>query len=318
LIFINDLPNVLSHSKPLLFADDTKIYSNINSIDDCRLLQKDLDSLCNWCQKWKLDFNVLKCKILSVTKCKSPTIFDYTINGKSLERVHTFRDLGILIEENLSWNSHINNIISTANRVMGLIKRTVGNRAPVNVKLQLYISLVRSNLECNTQVWNGLTKCNRTKLERVQRAATRYILKYPNMNYTERLDKLKLLPLSLRRDMLDVRFFYKCLNGYNTLNVNEFVNFTCNNIVNTRSSHDPNLIRPACCKTLTFKNAFFNRISHSWNALPLSIRSCNTINSFSYQIKKYFLALSSHFNPDCCCCLYVKCPCLQNTELVNS
>jgi hypothetical protein len=80
---------------------------------------------------------------------------------------------------------------------MGLIKRTVGFGAPQNVKLQLYQSLVRSNLEYCTQAWNGLTKCNRIKLERVHCAATRYILNYPDISYTERLATLNVLPLSL-------------------------------------------------------------------------------------------------------------------------
>ena len=57
------------------------------------------------------------------------------------------------------------------------------------------------------QSWNGLTQCNKVQIERVQRAATRFILNYPNMSYTERLSALNLLPLATRRDMLDLIFF---------------------------------------------------------------------------------------------------------------
>jgi hypothetical protein len=87
LIYINDLPDILKHSNPLLFADDTKIYANVRSVDDCQLIQDDLDALCHWCKIWKLDLNIAKCKVLSVTKSHYPIVFRYHINGKPLERV---------------------------------------------------------------------------------------------------------------------------------------------------------------------------------------------------------------------------------------
>ena len=314
LIYINDLPDVLQHCSPLLFADDTKIYCKINSITDCMLIQEDINLLYSWCCKWKLDFNVNKCKVLSVTKSRSPTVFNYNINGKPIERVDSFKDLGIIIQSDLSWNSHINTIISKANRMSGLIKRTVGYQAPVNVKHQLYVSLVRSNLEYGTQVWNGLTKTNRVKLERVQRATTRYILNFPSSSYSNRMSELNMLPLTLRRDMLDVKFFFKCLQDLNSLNVTDYVIFSCNSQVHTRNSCDPNLIKPPYCRTTTFRNSYFNRISYTWNEIPLSIRTLSNVNSLSSHLKKHFVSMASKFNPECCCCLYVKCNCLHGRQ----
>lgn len=275
-------------------------------------MQKDLDALNNWCKKWKLKFNVSKCKILSITKCKLPILFEYKIDNIPLERVNSFKDLGVLLQSNLSWNSHVDNIVSKAKHVLGLIKRTVGYIAPTNVKLQLYISLVRSNLEYNTQVWGGLSKMNRMKIESIQRAATRYILNGSSITYSERLLKLNLLPLSIRRDLLDDKFFLKCMLGIFPLKVSNFVNFTFNANINTRSSCDPSLIKPPKCKTLTCRNSYFNRVSHSWNSLPLSIRMSTNIISFSHQIKIHYMSLVPKFNPDCCCCLYNACTCLRN------
>jgi hypothetical protein len=263
LIYINDLPDILKHSNPLLFADDTKIYAIVCSVDDCQLIQDDLDALCHWCKIWKLDLNIAKCKVLSVTKSHNPIVFRYHINGKPLERVQELNDLGVLIQNNLSWNNHVDITVEKAYRMMGLIKRTVGYHAPQNVKQQLYTTLVRSNLEYCTQAWNGLTARNRVKLERVQRAATRYILNFPNISYTDRLSLLNLLPLSFRRDMLDLKFYYKSVNRLNELELYDFVNFSRDSIVNTRSSSDPNLIKIPFCKTTTFRNTFVNRIPYS-------------------------------------------------------
>ena len=313
LIFINDLPNVLTSCKPLLFADDAKIFSsNIQSVKDCTRIQNDLNSLSDWCVDNKLDLNVLKCKILCITRSHSPVYFNYCIKGEPIERVTEMKDLGIIIENTLSWNNHVNKTIAKANRVLGLIKRTVGFNSPEHVKLQLYKSLVRSNLEYCSQAWNGLTAINRVKLERVQRAATRYILSYPDMSYVQRLSKTNLLPLSFRRDVLDLKFLYKCINGQYLLNVDTFINFTGSSNVATRSTDDPSLIKPPRCKTTTFQKAYFNRMYRSWNLLPTHIRNASTIESFSRQLKKFLYMKVPNFSPECCCCMYNRCSCFLN------
>jgi hypothetical protein len=192
---------------------------------------------------------------------------------------------------------------------MGLIKRTVGHNAPSNVKLHLYTALVRSKLETCSQVWHGLCKKDKIKIEGVQRAATRYILSYPDMSYTDRMLKTKLIPLTYRRDMADVCMFYKCISNMYNIDVSSYFNFSANNTVNTRSTDDPTLLRIPYCKTSVFKNLYFNRIVTSWNALPLAIRCSTTISRFKNQLKVYLFELTRTFNPDCCCSLQTMCNC---------
>jgi len=61
LIFINDLDTgIVNHI--LKFADDTKVFGNINHVSDSIKLQEDLNALFNWSQDWQMKFNVDKCK----------------------------------------------------------------------------------------------------------------------------------------------------------------------------------------------------------------------------------------------------------------
>ena len=64
LLFINDMPDCAEHSILPLFADDAKCFRKINNVDDCERLQHDLNSLYEWSQVWKLNFNVIKSKNL--------------------------------------------------------------------------------------------------------------------------------------------------------------------------------------------------------------------------------------------------------------
>jgi hypothetical protein len=48
-IFINDICDSIHNSQCLVFADDLKIYRSISDVDDCKLLQHDINSVQNWC-----------------------------------------------------------------------------------------------------------------------------------------------------------------------------------------------------------------------------------------------------------------------------
>ena len=63
LIFIDDLDEGLS-SAILKFADDTKIYGKVDCWEDRNRLQKDLERLVDWADKWQMSFNVGKCKVM--------------------------------------------------------------------------------------------------------------------------------------------------------------------------------------------------------------------------------------------------------------
>ena len=82
------------------------------------------------------------------------------------------------------------------------------------------------------------------------------------MSYRDRLLTLKLLPLTFDRELKDLDFFYKCLNGFTDLNVSHFVSFVSHG--RTRLSNSYNLKTPVC-KTSTFQASYFNRIVKLWN-----------------------------------------------------
>ena len=312
-IFVDDMSQVVKSSKILLYADDTKCYSKIDSVADCINLQNDLDLLYNWSCKWNLKFNAKKCKILSICRSKNPVHFYYNINGQILEKVQNIRDLGVIVDSDLKWSNHISNIVAKANQMSYLVKRTVGYTAPINVKKQLFISMVRSNIEYCSQVWGGANRNDIIKLERIQRSATKYILGYPdNMNYNERLCELNLTPLSYRREMSDLIFFFKCLNNMHEVNVLSYVQFTSDNACNTRSTVEELRLCVPNCHTESYKKLYYNRIVQIWNSLPVNVRKAQTITNFRTNIQniynEYFM---SNFDSDNVCTWTLKCNCVR-------
>ena len=123
LIYVNDLPEeVLSTFK--LFADDTKLYREIQNDHDKEVLQNDLNELMDWSVKWQLPFNIDKCKVLHLGKNNPKhkySIKSGTNNEVLLQEVEEEKDLGIKFDSQLNFKQHIAECVSKANQRIGLI-----------------------------------------------------------------------------------------------------------------------------------------------------------------------------------------------------
>ena len=125
-LFINDMPSVLSHSSTLaLFADDAKCFRAIKAHTDCALLQDGIDKLVDWSDNWKLAFNIDKCSLCTVTRKRNPIICNYNMGEKILSRVGAQRDLGVLMSDTASFSDHIHAQVNKANKMLGFIRRTI-------------------------------------------------------------------------------------------------------------------------------------------------------------------------------------------------
>ena len=75
-----------------------------------------------------MKFNVSKCKVMNVTlkqkKIVSPL---YHLSGEHLEEVRKYKYLGVIIMHNLTWSEHCSAKVKTANKIMGLVRRTLRN-----------------------------------------------------------------------------------------------------------------------------------------------------------------------------------------------
>ena len=67
-----------------------------------------------------MNLNVHKSKIMTLTKKKHPYISSFTLNNFRLDEVKEFKDLGVVTNEHLSWNSYVGIVVAEANRMLGL------------------------------------------------------------------------------------------------------------------------------------------------------------------------------------------------------
>ena len=102
LLYVNDLPEVISSVIiVLMFADDTKIFSEIKTLEDASSLQKDLGKLATWSQSSGLLFNEAKYKAQHITRKTKPILSSYKLNNTALELYVAEKDLGVWISKDL-------------------------------------------------------------------------------------------------------------------------------------------------------------------------------------------------------------------------
>ena len=186
IIHINDIPGVVG-SVCRLFADDCKLYKNIASVVDQEELQEDILSLCKWSKDWLLSFNVKKCKVVSYGNVRSNfgyEMIDFQNKVQTLSTEESERDLGILFEQNLKFDEHIDSTVNRVNRIIGLIKRKF-TYMDKNLFLTLYKSLVRSHLDYENLIFYPTTKKYKQILENAQRQATRIVPELQGMSCSQ-------------------------------------------------------------------------------------------------------------------------------------
>ena len=174
-IFINDLPDfTVKGTETAPYADDTKLHNTFTSTNDCERLQQSLTNLDHWSVQNNIRFNPSKCKVLAISRKKSPITYDYTLGTVKLICVCNEKDLGVITSYELSWDLHINSIISKANKMLGVLKRTSTHLTNIKTRCTLYLSLVKSQLCYASEVWSPVNNIQLSKrVESVQRRATR-------------------------------------------------------------------------------------------------------------------------------------------------
>ncbi len=146
------------NSECYLFADDTKLCNKIYSQADQEQSQEDVDALHRWSNIWLGNFHPDKCKVLSVCMLRNNNKqyfykFKCGNNVHVLENVDKIKDLGVTVDSNIFFETHINENVSKTNSMAGLIRRNF-LYLDEDMFNRLYKSQFHPHLEYANSVWH--------------------------------------------------------------------------------------------------------------------------------------------------------------------
>ena len=324
-IYINDLPEVINGgSIAFLFADDTKMFRGIKSGTDVETLQSDIINIVQWSNIWLLKFHPDKCVQLGVGPCDvikdyhaninghpmkrkicekevpkkhendlCSHFYHYDMDGHILKRSNCEKDIGVHVDIDLEFKKHTSAAINKANRIMGITRRTFDTLDNITFPL-IFKSMVRPHLEYGAPVWTPHDKGLKKQVEDVQRRATKRLPGMKDLEYPERLRKLKMPTLAYRRvrgDMIQVfkllmplekgaydRTLPNLLDLKSELGIRE--TFKSGN--NNKQLYKDNV------KKDIGKYFFQFRVQSLWNNLPQHVIDAPTVKEFEIRLDKYW------------------------------
>ena len=203
-----------------------------------------------------------KCKELRISFKKIPGIYENnTINGKTIDVVRSVKILGVILQSNLKWDEHINNIVKKASKRLYFLSQL--KRAKVSSKelVNFYVTCIRSLLLYSCQVFHfNLPEFLNIMLERIQKRAMNIIYGY-DVPYSEALVMSKLHKLSDHRSYLCDDFFKKILLNPND-KLHGLLPYNISVISSLRNKRDFTI---PICKTDRFKNSFIIAAARRYN-----------------------------------------------------
>ena len=217
IIYMNDIAAVSKKFHFTLYADDTSLLEPlctfaVDSNEDYALISQNINDelklITDWLSLNKLSLNAKKTKMMVFHHKQK--VFDHNslklyINTKKIECVKEFNFLGIMLDENLNWKSHINKVSSKIAGVAGTLSR-LKRFLPMNILKTIYNALIQPHLNLGVLLWG----INIKRIYKLQKWAVRAITssKY-NAHTTPLFKELKILRIHELYKLNSLKFYFK-------------------------------------------------------------------------------------------------------------
>ena len=208
------------------------------------------------------------------------------IGHDSIKQVQHSRFLGVEIDENLSWNKHIENVVKKVTSGIGAMRR-ICDFVDRETLFPIYNALIRPHFYYCSEVWDTLGVGLSKRLQKLQNRAARIIM---NLRYDtpgiEAINALGWEPLKTRRDKSKVKQMYKVLNdlapsSLATLFVRK------RNITEYDLRGSSTSLQLPFPKTENLKKSFCCDGAKLWSSLPADMRDSDTLSTFINAIDAY-------------------------------
>ena len=249
---------------------------------------RDLQSVMKWLVNSKLLLNVSKSKLMIIgnpRKLKQFATVQLIANDSPLERVQTFKYLGVVIDDNLSWKSHMEKLQGKVLQRLGILRR-IKHLLPRHARTIFVNTMITSIMEYGSLVWGD--KDNKVLMDNIQvlhNKAAKLVLGRPMLSSSsDALKTLSWLTLRQRRRIHRCIYVYKSINGINDIE-NSFIRNSDVHGYNTRHKNDLRTMKSSTCKGLLRSNCNFIT---DWNFLDEDIRHLTCLSSFKLAVFKFF------------------------------
>ncbi|KAG5674290.1 hypothetical protein PVAND_004268 [Polypedilum vanderplanki] len=285
-IFINDISKLPLKGKLYLYADDVVIAIDQDpQIELASAIQHDMKLIISKLQSKKLILNTSKSNFLIIHSPYQKVILEDIVqldNNTSLVRVEYAKYLGLVIDQSLKWDVHVNSLETKLASAAGALWK-LKNRLPLHIKKTIYQSLVESNLYYMSTIWGTASDAVLKPIQILQNRALR------NVYNLDRLENRVKMYTHLVSDCLPIRaisYLSTATIIYNILNKRTHSNLSfVKQSSNSRTLRRNDTLRATICRTNRGSKSINFLGIHIYNNVPDEIKKLKHSYAFKWALK---------------------------------
>ena len=289
-LYIDDMAGAGGRLNCLHYADDTTLYF----AHDCqetafRIMNTELLSIDNWLKANKLSLNLSKTVYMVISNKQVSDFESIKIRGVEVSRVPSAKFLGITLDNQLNFKTHVDTLRKKVSRNIGAINR-ISYYIPNYILRQLYYSLIMPYISYGVAAWGGVGLVNGAKISRVHDRALRMLtgifvegneINHSILNF----DSLYKYFTALK--LYEVLYHNRIPKLNERLSTLQPVHLYPTRFVNINNLNTPHFRLSMC------QQGFLAKSINIWNQLPSEIREIPHILKFKRTLKHYLLSKQS-------------------------
>jgi hypothetical protein len=278
-----------SHSHQ--YADDFQIYYSFfsSNIESATInINKDLQNIANISKAHSLLLNSSKTKLLVFGKSDQHLLCNnlkISINGTQLTLSNHCRNLGLILDSNMRFESHVSELIQRAYYKLKVLYMH-RDHLSTDIKLRLCDTLILSVLSyCNVVYWPALTNREKNSLQKIQNSCLKFC-------YNQRkFDHVTPLFEASGWLKLNERFFLQMATLTHKILLNNspdylYLKLTPGTSIHSRLTRNCQKLNIPNHKTAQFQRCFSYNAAKIYNSIQTNLKALTSLQTFKKSVKK--------------------------------
>ena len=287
IIFMNNLPAVVSSCDIQLYADDTIVYCHGKTVDEVEQnLTVGFQTVVQWFQQNCLTVNIKKTHSMFLGRKKRRSEIEHLCvehDGQTLRNEQTARYLGVFLDDKLCWEQHIDSVSKKVSRSLAVLRRA-SKHLTLKTRMVLYNAVVLPHLDYCSVVWANCTKKLQMRLERLQNYGMRVILQVPARTPSSiSRAKLRWVTLEQCRALQRLRAVHRCVHG----TAPGYLQSLFKQQPGTVGTRGQLKLSLKVHNTELYRKSFQHSGARSWNLLPDHVKTTQDYQKFSKLAKNF-------------------------------
>lgn len=288
IIFINDIFALPLKGYLQLYADDATLYYEAgNEAILVSNMEHDIKLINQWCKQNCLALNVDKTLVMTFSLRGQSPIIRVVCDNTYLKQVEQTKFLGLIIDSNIKWTSHIINVENKLKTMTFALKK-LRPLVTEDTAWKVYFAFVHPHIMYMNCIWGSTSNVHLLKLSRLQNGIIKIIKKLPRLTRSSDLYNEKVLALNNLNKFEIMIYLYKVQHGLIKCNIPLIRVST----VHTQRTRQQNNIYQVLSRTSMAQNSVFQRGIRLFNNLPIEIKLARSLSSFKNRLRSHLSQLA--------------------------